>query len=136
MAVAQNPPGYGHDSLRLVTQNITTNVGNTNVTIPTSGSFAQPLTMGFVRVFTTTLGVNATCKVAAIIGTDSTNANNQVQVYGGDGSASPAGVGIDESIFIRSATTFSSINVVVNVATNNCVHEVHISGNSPRADSF
>jgi len=132
--VSDLPPGWGGAALKLAISNVATNSGaNTNVTLPASGSFVQPVSAAVIRVKTLTVGVNATCKVAAIIGTDASNANNLIQVYGGDGGASPAGVGIDESFSIRSDVSLGSINVVVNVATNNCTHDVSIAANPPQA---
>jgi hypothetical protein len=131
--VTDLPPGWGGAQIKLVLANVATNTGNTNVSLPASGSFSSPVSAAIIRVKSLTVGVNATVKVAAIIGTDAGNASNLIQVYGGDGSASPAGVGIDESFSIRSDVSFGSINVVVNVATNNCTHDVSIAANPPQA---
>lgn len=124
------------DQLKLSINGTATNTGNTNITLPASGSFSSPVYEGVIRVFTSTIGVNATCKVAAIFGTDASNASNVIQIYGGDGSATPAGIGLDESFHLRSQVSFGSINVVVNVATNNCAHDVHLTANPPRATTY
>jgi hypothetical protein len=128
--VATTFPGNGTPTVWIQRANVATNTGNTNVTLPSSGAFTPPLRVFDVRVKTLTLGVNATCKVALITATDSTNANNVIQIYSGDSAASAAGTAIDQTYQMGPTDiTVSSINVVVNVATNNCTHDVEIAGN-------
>jgi hypothetical protein len=126
--VATTYPGNGQPSIWIQRSNVATNTGNTNVTLPASGSFSPPIRLAYIRVKTLTIGVNATVKVALITITDSTNANNVVQIYPGDGAASAAGVPIDQTYDLGPwDVTASSVNVVVNVATNNCTHDVEIA---------
>lgn len=126
--VATTYPGNGTPTITIQRANVATNTGNTNVTLPASGSFSPPIRVAYVRVKTLTLGVNSTVKVALITATDSTNANNVIQIYPGDSAASAAGTGLDQTYELGPwDITVGSINVVVNVATNNCAHDVEIA---------
>lgn len=119
-------PGFGTPSIVVQRTNVTTNTGNTNVTLPATGSFSPSAGTGMIRVKSNVIGVNATCKVALITATDNTTT---VQLYAGDAAASSAGVGIDEVFEFVTDLNLTSITVVVNVATNNCTHDVEFAGN-------
>lgn len=126
-------PGYDGSLVKVQVAAAATAAGNTNVVLPATGNFAIPVYAGMVRVKTVTIGENASIGVLGIIGRDSTNALNFVQISGGDGSATTNGMGIDQCYLFRTDLSFSTINVVISVSNNDCTHDVEIAANPPRA---
>jgi hypothetical protein len=118
--------GGGIPTVQVQRINVTTNTGNTTVTLPATGAFAPTtISRGLVRVKSNVVGVNATAKVAKITGTDGTTTED---FYLGDANSSAAGEIIDETYQFQSELNLTSVSVVVNIATNNSTVDVEISG--------
>lgn len=124
-SVKQILPGMGSPTTVVQRVGVTTNIGTTVVTLPSSGSFAPTISWGKVRAKANSIGVNATFLIAKITATDGATT---VSLYGGDAAATAAGVGLDEQFEFVSELKLTSISVSITVATANSTCDVEVAG--------
>lgn len=126
-------PGLGHATSYGANLNVSTPVATTAVTIATNSTasntlspLSQALSNGAIRVRTNSVGAASTQKVVNITATDGTTT---ISLYGGDGAATAAGQGLDETIDFVTQLNLNSFTVNIAVTANTSTHDVEVAGN-------
>jgi len=115
--------GFGSGDYYQKREGVTTNVGATAITIPSSGNLSPTARSGRIRVKSATIGTNATFIVGKITATDG---SSTVQLYGGDTAATSAGVGLSFILDFITDLNLTIITVNVTIGTANSTVDVEL----------
>ena len=118
-------PGFGSPGLYLKREGVATNVGTTNIAMPSAGSFAEAISCGRLRVKTATVAAGGTVQLGAITATDGTT----TVTVNPQQNALAANALLDVVLEFRTDLKLTSITVQIIAGVANSTHDVEIAGN-------
>lgn len=120
--VAKILPGLGSGA---TVSNLNVSCASGAVTNVVLNAFPTTFSAGKIRVQSLALGVNATCKITNILGTDGTTTQ---QLYAGDAAQTANGQSYVNEIEFITDLALTSINVAINVVNNTSTFDVEVCG--------